>query len=392
MRNWRSAKQYCILFCCTVLLLLGSLLGYVYIFDPWQLFHKPWFRDPVFIKNARFQNSGIINSYDFDSAIIGNSMAENFSAAEASRLLGGRFVNLAMSGSLYSERSIVLEHLFRKKDIKTVVVTLDHLPYVWFGQFHKKYPAQEFDFLYNNNPFDDFRIYLDVKLFDCWDLKDSCKKKIPGGRKESLEDLYPWFPNFVKAFGGTDNWCYWSKKSKPFKKYLQDKVIKIVDQIDKGKSIPWPKKSLAGCDKRLSATFNGYVLSYIKNNPDTRFYLFFPPYSRLRSGMQERYYTGNYQSYFSYVKFVVEATEQYPNVSVFGFDDQDFTGDLANYKDLIHYHRDINSLMLERMSARSNILTSENVDSYLARVSKLAHNYDLHTITNAFKDCLPRKK
>lgn len=54
-------------------------------------------------------------------------MAENFSTEEASHQLGGKFINLSMAGSLLSERHIVLKHLFYKKDVRKVIISLDHL-------------------------------------------------------------------------------------------------------------------------------------------------------------------------------------------------------------------------------------------------------------------------
>ena len=76
-----------------------------------------------------------MNSYasdDFDSVVLGSSMAENFSAKEASELLGGTFVNISMAGSLLSERNIVLKHLFNKKVVSNVIISLDHSPYILY--------------------------------------------------------------------------------------------------------------------------------------------------------------------------------------------------------------------------------------------------------------------
>jgi len=380
-------KRYCIVFFCTVCSLIGSLLFYAFIFDPWQLFHQPWFRDPIFVNNARFQNAGIINSYAFDSVIIGNSMAENFSANEASQQLGGKFVNLSVAGSLFSERDIILKHLFNKKDVKKVIITLDHLPYVGVGQFNKDVSPEKYSFLYNKNPFDDFRIYFDVELLKCWDLNKSCWDEIPGVRRKTLEELYPWYPYYVKAFGGIDAWCNWSKKSEPFKGFLKQ-IIHDSKQIDKGKKSPWSQKLLDNCKINARTTFNTYILPHIQNNKETQFYLFFPPYSRLWYASMEQYYTGYFQSYLSFVEYVVKKTSAYSNVFVFGFDNMDFTVDLANYKDQSHYHPKINSKILQLMSQRNHVISEDSLEEYLITISELAANYDLKKISTEFEACL----
>ena len=387
MGAYRSSKRYGIYFFSTVAALFGILLLYGFIFDPWQLFHQPWFRKPVFISNARFQNAGIINSYPFDSVILGNSMAENFSAEEASRLLGGKFVNLSMAGSLLSERHIVLNHLFYKKNVRKVIISLDHLPYVGVGQYSTDLPPEQYSFLYNSNPLDDFRIYFDVQLFRCWNLAENCTKEIPGPRKKSLHEIYPWFPYYVKAFGGTQAWCYWSKRSAPFKAFLQE-TISVAREIEKGQKVTWDKKLSKNCRINARGTFKNYILPLVKEHPETEFLLFFPPYSRFWYSMQEQYYTSYYQSYLSFIEDVIHLSSSLPNARIFGFDDMDFTGDIANYKDQSHYHKDINSKLLELMAEQKGLLTEDNLVDYTERIRDAAHNYDLTAIAQEFETCL----
>jgi len=387
MGVYRSSKRYGVYFFSTVAALFGILLLYGFIFDPWQLFHQAWFRKPVFISNARFQNAGIINSYPFDSAILGNSMAENFSAEEASHLLGGKFVNLSMAGSLLSERHIVLNHLFRKKNIRKIIISLDHLPYVRTGQYSTDLPPERYSFLYNSNPLDDFRIYFDVQLFRCWDVAKDCTKKLPGVRRTSLNELYPWFPYYVKAFGGTQAWCYWSRRSAPFKTFLQE-IINVSRAVDQENQLPWNEDLIGECRDNARSTFTEYILPVVEKNPDTEFFLFFPPYSRLWYSMQEQYYIGYYQAYLLFIKDVVRAVSSHSNVRIFGFDDMDFTGDIAHYKDQSHYHKDINSKLLELMAEQKGLLTEDNLVDYTERIRDVAHNYDLTAIAQEFETCL----
>ncbi|MCI5164863.1 MAG: hypothetical protein D3903_01935 [Candidatus Electrothrix sp. GM3_4] len=390
MGAYRSSKWYCVYFFSTVTALFGILLLYVFIFDPWQLFHQPWFREPVFINNARFQDAGIINSYPFDSVILGNSMAENFSAEEASSLLGGQFVNLSMSGSLLSERNIVLQHLFRKKDVHKVIISLGYHPYFnnfKVGQYSTDLPPDQYSFLYNSNPLDDFRIYFDVQLFRCWNVAKDCTKELPGARRKSLNELYPWFPYYVKAFGGARAWCYWSTTSIPFKDFLEAE-INAIDKIDKGHKSTWTEKQLDHYRDNARNKFKTYLLPLIKEHPETDFLLFFPPYSRLLYSIQERYGTIYYQSYPLFIEDIVHLSSSFPNTRIFGFDDIDFTSDIANYKDETHYHKDINSKMLVLMAEQKGLLTKENLGAYIERIKAAAHDYDLKSIAQEFKTCL----
>lgn len=65
--------------------------------------------------SMREQAAGIINSFEFDSVILGTSMLENTSAREASQKIGGIFVNISLAGSSFYERAIVLKKVLQKK-------------------------------------------------------------------------------------------------------------------------------------------------------------------------------------------------------------------------------------------------------------------------------------
>ncbi len=104
--------------------------------------------------------------------------------------------------------------------------------------------------------------------------------------------------------------------------------------------------------------------------------------------MQEQFYTSYYQAFLSFVQHVATVTGEYSNVLVFGFDDMDFTADLANYKDQSHYHRDINSKILQVMAREEHVLSQENIDGYLKDITEAAHNYDLKVIADEFGKCL----
>ncbi len=383
-------RRFCLGVLGTVCALFGSLLLYGFLFDPWQLFHQPWFRKTVFINNARFQNAGIINSHDFDSAILGNSMAENFSAAEASAQLGGKFLNLSMAGSLFSERQIVLEHLFRRKKIKQMIISLDHLPFVRAGQYSQDMPPERFAFLYNRNPFDDFRLYFDIRLLRCWNFskKNSCGEEIPGtARVKSVEELYQWFPYYVKAFGGVKAWCRWGKKSPEFNVFLKE-IIRVADIVAQGSKDVWKEQFLSECRSNSRSSFEQHILPVLQAQPETTFFLFFPPYSRLWYAMQEQYYVSYYKSYQLFIEDVVRTAGALPNVRIFGFDNQDFTADIANYKDQSHYHKDINAKLLRLMAEGRGVLTTENFPAYLKEIAGLAASYDLRAVAEQFESCM----
>ncbi|MWV61884.1 hypothetical protein DCO58_07180 [Helicobacter saguini] len=67
--------------------LMYLFFAWLYLYDPLQLFHKPFLRDETFLHDLRSQNRGIIENYDFNSVILGTSMLENTLPKDANEIL-----------------------------------------------------------------------------------------------------------------------------------------------------------------------------------------------------------------------------------------------------------------------------------------------------------------
>lgn len=366
------------------------LLGHAFIFDPWQLFHRPWFRVPMFLSNARFQNAGLINSYDFDSVIMGSSMAENFSAPEASSLLGGTFMNLSMAGSYFSERAIVLDRLFRKKKVARLIMSLDHLPTIAVGQYNPKMDPIKYRFLYNGNRLDDFRLYLDWGLCRCWNLATACQDALPGERTADIHGIYDWssLAIFRRSFLGVSSWCALAVESKEFEAFLAE-LSRIAQLPPAATSPPEPTALTRKVADNLRETFSAYIEPGIRKHRTTQFYFFFPPYPRAWQSMGIRWYRENFWSYIDYIRHIVSVLDHHENARIFAFDDMDFTAKLTNYKDQSHYSAAVSSQLLHMMAAGEHELTMNNVEGYIERLIAAAAAYDLRALAEEISTCHP---
>ena len=168
--NMRKMSRLIQIYFYTVLLSIILLVIGFYSYDPLQIFHKPWGRETTFHLNMRQQAAGITNNYQFDSIIIGSSMLENTSSNESSDKLGGRFVNISLSGSTYYERLLVMEYLFEKKPIKKVIYSLDAASYIHQQKEYPGfpgYPLESFNYLYDDKVLNDFQAYLNYDFLKC---------------------------------------------------------------------------------------------------------------------------------------------------------------------------------------------------------------------------------
>lgn len=133
-----------------------------------QIFHKSFIKSDLHLHgNMRQQAAGIISNYEFDSIILGTSMLENTSAFEATKIVGGNFVNISLSGSSFFEREPILSYALKKKNLKNIIYSLDST-YIDLNKSHKSYPINTYSFLYDENYFNDFKAYLNKNFFKCF--------------------------------------------------------------------------------------------------------------------------------------------------------------------------------------------------------------------------------
>ncbi|WP_050751329.1 hypothetical protein [Helicobacter pullorum] len=352
-----SPKQFIFGVCLIPLPVVVVLFGNLWLYDPLQLFHKPIFRETTFFGDMRLAARGIIRYYDFDSVILGTSMLENTSAKEAGEKLGGKWVNLSLINSSYDERAVVLEYLFGYKKPQKIIYSLESFTIASIKD------SSRFDYLYDGNPLDDFKVYLNDKFILCalaWRESKDCT-----GR--DLEELLKWsnHEDLKILFGGFEKWLKYGKKE----------TIAMLKNI---KDTPFVvKKDNFDLEKQRSY-IQTYVLDFVAENPQTQFYFIVPTYSRL----SYRIGSDNFDNKAFYnralnLKWFVQELEKYPNAKIYGFDTLDYADDIANYRDFTHYNVDMNSLHLDSIRGEKHILDSNNIDSYLKAMEDKIKNYDL---------------
>lgn len=352
-----SPKQFVFGACLIPLPVVVVLFGILWLYDPLQLFHKPIFRETTFFGDMRLAARGIIRYYDFDSVILGTSMLENTSAKEAGEKLGGKWVNLSLINSSYDERAVILEYLFGYKKPQKIIYSLESFTIAFIKD------TSRFDYLYDENPLDDFKVYLNDKFILCalaWRESKDCT-----GR--DLEELLKWsnHEDLKILFGGFEKWLKYGKKE----------TIAMLKNI---KDTPFVvKKDNFDLEKQRNY-IQTYVLDFVAENPQTQFYFIVPTYSRL----SYRIGSDNFDNKVFYnralnLKWFVQELEKYPNTKIFGFDTLDYADDIASYRDFIHYNVDMNSLHLDSIKQGKHILDSNNIDSYLKVMEDKIKNYDL---------------
>lgn len=383
-----QAKKSVNIFISLVSGMIILFLTTLYIYDPLQIFHKTWGRDITFHKNMRQQAAGIIDNYEFDSVILGTSMLENTSANEASQKLGGDFVNISISGGNFYERSLILEYTLNKKNIKKILYTLDNSLKNNKLKGHKTYSLNSFNYLYDQNDLNDLQVYMNDKYLKC--LLTFSKKGECVGIKKDFDRLNAWYKIKYHSmrYGGLKNW-FKAKNSQQVKKEFK-KISTAAKNVKNGKSVKKDhiEKNIGDSKKYIDKTIMKYVTSY----PNTEFILILPPYSRMLYAQWAQYNKPTFEIYKTMIQYIVDKSDQFENLKIFGFGNYSFVDDIAIYKDPQHFEYKINSWMLDAISQEEGLLSKSNINQYLDLFTQKALEFDLIQLGEKFDTYLQKNK
>lgn len=336
----------------TVSLLLCFALV-IAVFDPYFHYHAPWFGLKPVVTSERYQNPGMAEHFVYDSILIGSSMTENFRASWFDKAFECHTIKLSYSGARTKNFRLILDKTVNERAVKNVFWGLDMDPL--FNSYDTlKFPLPEY--LYDKDPWNDTDYLLNksVLLSPVKDLLvDNLKNQVP-----SMDDSYLW-----------ENMYTFSKQS------LLDSINWDVSRPNGGKVDA--SQYLENCKKNLSND----VLPYIAANPNTQFYIFFPPYSIAWWNL--RIYKGDIDPIMTLLDTTITELLKYDNVKLYYFqDNKKIITNLDNYKDYSHYSPQINRFILSSIQNDQYRLTKENYKGKLNAIDTLAKNYDYSVLVN----------
>ncbi len=357
-------KKYSIITIAISPVLFTIYIVLMLIVDPLQLFHQSYFDKHNLKENMRHQAAGIINSYDFDGVILGNSYMENTSSEVCSTLLGEDFVNISLGGSSNYERSIVLDYALEKKDIQTVITVIDTNTNRTGSQ---SYPFELWGMLYDENRYNDFLVYFDVYYFM---TLFTPKRDIEFGRPNA------WHKDnwYTSRLGGIDNWLK-NKDNRQISDFLGNQIPTVRKN--------GPQLNIQVTEERKKE-INQFIADVMgkqaQQNPDTRFIYIFPPFSRLYYAYNN--YKGTLEEYFYWHEAMVIASEKWKNIEIYAFANESYVDDIKNYIDTNHFDEWINTSMMEMIKVGQNRLTRENLNSYLKLFKENTKKFDFEGLSD----------
>lgn len=303
----------------------------VYVIDPYQHYRLATWYEMTSHKKRDIM-PGIAKNENFDSAIVGSSMTENFSASQMSKLFDSKSIRLCVSGITSYEMNQLLHTLFTAHpNLENLIISLDLHAYSGHSKRtrNKELPL----YLYDEYFFNDIKYLLNFESF-----RQSIKV---------LKKIQPHGADFDKLWYSAHKHTYTKESAlhsyhKAIKEPLGD--VKLYDE------------------NNMLHNFKSNILPFMKKFPNTQFYLFYPPYSHLSYKYFKK--QGWLHNASNFKRHLYDTVSSYQNVRVFDFQcNTEITTNLDNYKDISHYTADVNTYMLVSMQKGNWKVSNQNIDT-----------------------------
>lgn len=319
MKNKLSSAGWLRRFLALTLLVLAVLAVLVYIIDPYYSYRAYDHRYKI---DKIFSVPGIVRNYDYDTIIIGSSMAQNFDMDSFRRELGQEPIKATIGGMDAPELSALFKLAQDSGHAENYYMCID-ISMLGSDGGQQRFP----EYLMDDSLLNDYRYFwgyeawmrfipLDLGLMaaDCLGI--------------SLPQRY----NDARSIDKMGEWAYrYSFSKENVLRLYAESETGGASNVDMGAVAPEP---LAQCRKLLDSLdlSQGNIVCY------------FPPYSALLwYDIQQR---GDFDSIMAAKRYFVEQLSAYENVTVYDFHSADFTADLDNYMDISHHSPEINDYIV----------------------------------------------
>lgn len=324
------------------LAVMAALVIYV---DPFFQYHKPLPDFPYVLDNQINQNPGIAKNMDYDSIILGSSMVVQFNTQWFEDLLGLQTMKLPYNAAHAKDQDRILQIVETHHEMpKAVFLGIDLLTYA-NGTDAEAYGVPKT--YYDDNLFNDVEYWWNRDV-----LLDYIVAPYIG--KDKADDFHIIYAKY-----------YYPEY------YNQDYVLSNYIPSEKSEEIV-PEDAYI---EAALANMKVHILPHIEKNPNTEFYVFFPPYSILfwYNCLREN----NVDARLAEYDTIIQSLFSYDNVRVFFFqNDPGLICDLNRYIDYTHYDREVNLYMTQCFADGTKEVTPETYRDELEGLRELVNHFD----------------
>jgi hypothetical protein len=329
----------------------------------------------VYWSEERWQLPGLAKNYNYNTIILGTSMTENFVPSEVNNAFpGSKTLKLSLAGSSAIEQNKIAQIAFSHKKIYKVIWGIDYTALSKDNFVSEEYPK----FLYDNNKINDLKYLLNITttkysitsiLFNISPKLVTLSSPIISLNDQPQSDL--------------DHLNYWGDL------FTFNKKIVIEDYNKKIKDDKENKEDLLKIYNlnRLKENFDKNILPIVKNNPETNFYFYYPPYSIL---MTKRFYELDPIIIDNIIKsreYMYSRLSMYENAKLFDFTtDKEITFNLDNYKDTMHHSPEISEHILMSFQDDKYLITDKKLQHFLKEYKTQIKDFSMEQINYVYRE------
>lgn len=334
-----------------IVLFLFLAAAIVVVFDPFYQYHEPWFGLNAVLNDRDNQVVGTIRTFDYDSVLLGSSVAENYDSSFLDASFDCTTLKVIRASGSTADLLYYLDKAHRRQELKNVFWSMDIFALTASPQItltSKDTPH----YLHTDTVLDDWP-YL-------WNKEILC---------ETIPQMLAYSQMGMNTQGQAYNWARGKNFSaegamRAYDKPKEENVFYAAE--DSADTSAEEVEDAFSMDEQQNLTENlSMIEEELSMHPDTSYTIIFPPYSMM--WWDCGYVNGVLETYFEVLEQTIPVLLTYDNAKVYFFvSDRDVICNLDNYMDMIHYSPDINQYMLEEIVQDGHRVSEANWEEVLA--------------------------
>lgn len=312
---------------------------FIFLIDPYYVFHMPWFRMEPIPQEVHYIARGLIRNMDYDMLVCGSSMCENIHPDYVNEVFNSKSIKVVQHGSYSNDFAASLKQAARSGKAQTVIMGLDSG--IWIKP-SEGYRIENIPQYAVNTP---TIINSASYLFNIENL-EPCFKLVEANRNGKPDPNNSW-------------WCVSADS------YSQEKVAEAWQESR--------AKGLGSHNETLAWENYSNLVEGIEDCADRGIPIkfFIPPYSVVYFS---RY---DYGHDLDVYREIWRDLLQYDNVELYAIQfDTDLIQHLEWYRNINHYNGVVSDMIIDDIADRKFLLTLDNIDEEVDKFKQFLDGYD----------------
>ena len=333
-----------------IVLFLFLAAAIVVVFDPFYQYHEPWFGLNAVLNDRDNQVVGTIRTFDYDSVLLGSSVAENYDSSFLDASFDCTTLKVIRASGSTADLLYYLDKAHRRQELKNVFWSMDIFALTASPQITLTSKDTPY-YLHTDTVLDDWP-YL-------WNKEILC---------ETIPQMLAYSQMGMNTQGQAYNWARGKNFSaegamRAYDKPKEENVFYAAE--DSADTSAEEVEDAFSMDEQQNLTENlSMIEEELSMHPDTSYTIIFPPYSMM--WWDCGYVNGVLETYFEVLEQTIPVLLTHNNAKVYFFvSDRDVICNLDNYMDMIHYSPDINQYMLEEIVQDGHRVSEANWEEVL---------------------------